>query len=175
MNLTEYLHRTIPKPCYERPFVCDGLLESCTVVVIGENPATEMRTDWWSFWNDKNGFDLRKFESEYQELRLASGKRPISNTRIRLNRLRSNGLRCLETNVHKNERPGGRGIGSPNTDLLPVLLASLPSLRGVIAHGSVATRYLASLALPLGVQSYRMRHFRSESYSSIDEVAEQLR
>jgi hypothetical protein len=63
MNLTQYLHKTIQQPCYERPFVCDGLPESCSVIIIGENPATSMQTDWWDFWNDETGFDLGKFES----------------------------------------------------------------------------------------------------------------
>ena len=29
-----------------------------TVLVVGENSATPMDTDWWSYWNDETGFDL---------------------------------------------------------------------------------------------------------------------
>ena len=56
MSLSSELHRLIPDPCFDRPFVCDGPPESCDVMVIGENPATKMGTDWWSFWDDEKGF-----------------------------------------------------------------------------------------------------------------------
>jgi len=52
------LRNLIPKPCPDRPFVCAGLPELCDVVVIGENPATKMKIDWWCFWTDKNGFNF---------------------------------------------------------------------------------------------------------------------
>ncbi len=171
MSLSSELHRLIPDPCFDRPFVCDGPPESCDVMVIGENPATKMGTDWWSFWDDEKGFDLGKFERAYEEARLAVGKRAISNTRLRLRRLRSHGLRCLETNLFKNERLGGHGDGISSSELLPVLVEHLPRLRAVIAHGAIAGEYLDKLALPIGI---RMRHFRSESYENIDSVAKQI-
>jgi hypothetical protein len=112
----------IKKPCYDRPFVCDGLPRSCDVVVIGENPATKMNSDWWDFWDDENGFNLSKFEKAYQEARQADDKPPISPTRLRLKRLRSNGLKCFETNFFSNEQLGGHGVGISSEDLLRTLI-----------------------------------------------------
>ena len=168
MDLNEYLHSVIPKPCDSRPFVCDGRPESCNVIVIGENPATIMNTDWWTFWNDETGFNFVKFQEKYEEAR---GKKRITNTRLRLNRLRQAGLLCLETNVFVNEGLGGHGSTAPSVDLLPTFIDKLPQLRGVIAHGSVAGKYLANITLRVGVQRHVMRHFRSVSYSELDRVA----
>lgn len=174
MTLTEYFHSVIPNPCILRPFVCDGRPEFCDVIVIGENPATEMNTDWWSFWNDDTGFDLHKFECTYEATRLARGKRGVSNTRLRLNRLRSKGLQCLETNASLKERMNGHDVDSSIQGLLPELIANLPRLKAVVAHGQVADKALNSLRIPASVSQYHLRHFRSESYQRIDEVADQI-
>jgi len=175
MNLTAYLHKMIPTPCNQRPFVCDGFPETCTVIVLGENPATSMNTDWWTFWTDKSGFDLAKFEAAYAQSRVVAGKKSAtSNTRLRLNRLRQRGLQCLETNVFSNERLQGRGSAAVATDLMPLFLANLPKLRGVISHGVIAEAYLSRLTLPDGVEKHVMKHFRSESYKNIDAVAAKL-
>jgi len=91
MKLSQYLRNTLPEPCYDRPFVCNGLPQSCTVMIIGENPATQMQSDWWSFWNDETGFDLSRFETSYSEARIVAGKRPLTNTRRRLNKFRNAG------------------------------------------------------------------------------------
>jgi hypothetical protein len=165
MSLVGDFRLLIPSPCFDRPFVCDGLPESCTVIVIGENPAATMDTDWWSFWDDKYGFDLGKFEVAYQKARLARNKRPVSNTRLRLMRLRGMGLHCLETNVFMNEGLGGHKAGnrrSHNT-VLPKLLEKTPCLNAVIAHGSFAQKYVDKLCLRPGIQKHSMRHFRHES------------
>jgi hypothetical protein len=174
MSLTESLHRILPKPCYDRPFVCDGRPDSCDVIVIGENPVTKIDTDWWSFWDDDNGFNPGKFEEAYEKARSAVDKRPISNTRLRLKRLRRKGLRCLETNVFRNEQPDGHGGGVAGDDLLRVFFEYLPHLKSVITHGEIAQRYLNKLTLPVGVTSHCMRHFRSESYENIDNVTRQI-
>jgi hypothetical protein len=173
-DLAKFLHETYSKPCHERPFVCDGLPQSCNVIVIGENPATKLDVDWWSFWSDAKGFDLAKFEKHYQETRRNSGKDPVSKTRGQLNRLRSSGLNCLETNAFSNERPKGRGVGISNEDLLPVLIRSLPRLVGVIAHGKVAERTLDRLSLAPNVKPYRLKHLIYVGHSDLHQLAEEL-
>ena len=173
-SISNRIHELLPMPCHERPFVCDGFPEDCTVIVIGENPATELTTDWWSFWSDHKGFDLRKFESVYETERRSKGERPVSNTRKRLNWLREHGLHCLETNAFSNEGLGGHKGGVSNAELLSAFLKGLPRLKGVIAHGKVAKECLGHQSLPSGVRSYQMRHFRSESRLNIDRVAKEL-
>jgi hypothetical protein len=176
------LHELIrEKPCRDRPFVCDWLPELCDVVVIGENPGTEMKNDWWCFWDDTKGFDLGKFERAYIEARrLANRSRPIGPARLRLNRLRFNGLKCLETNVFRNEQLGGAGDGVSNEELLRTLIdhRHLPDLKAVIVHGVVAREEWRRLGLPLptGVQSYFMDHFsRRVSYDDIDKVSQTIK
>lgn len=177
MKLSAELRSLIKKPCYDRPFVCDGSPRSCDIVVIGENPATKMKGDWWHFWDDKNGFNLGKFENAYEKARLADDKPPISPTRLRLKQLRSNGLRCLETNVFSNEQLGGHGGGTPNGKLLATLIRHhVPHLKAVIVHGSVARKRWRRLGLelPSGVQSFYLRHFSRLSYAEIDAVSRKI-
>jgi hypothetical protein len=150
----------------------------CDVVVIGENPAQTMKDDWWRFWDDKNGFNLGKFEEAYKEARLANNLRPISRSRLRLKRLRSNGLKCLETNVFRNEQFGGAGVGVSNLALLATFIDRhhLPKLKAVIVHGVVAREHWRriELELPSGVQSYFLRHFSRLGYENIDEVSRKI-
>jgi len=173
------LHELIPKPCRDRPFVCDGPPEKCDVVVIGENPGTKIKNDWWCFW-DKKGFDLAKFERAYIEARrLANRRRPIGPARLRLDRLRFNGLKCLETNVFRNEQLGGAGDGVSNKEFLRTFIdhRHLPELKAVIVHGVVAQKEWRRLELPLptGVQIHFMGHFsRIVSYEDIDEVSRKI-
>lgn len=172
MDLTETLHHLLPSPCCARPFVCDGRPEACEVIVIGENPVTKLDTDWWSFWNDASGFDLERFEEAYERARSCAGKRPISNTRLRLKRLRNyHGLQCLEANVFINERPGGHGGGIPCDDLLRAFFRYLPHLKAVIVHGKIAKEYVNKHGIPAGIQLHFMRHFRNESYDNIAKIA----
>ncbi len=174
MDLNTYLHTALPTPCFERPFVCDGRPESCTVIIIGENPVTTMNKDWWSFWNDDAGFDLTSFEQTYEVSRSLIGKRPISNTRLRLRRMRSRGIRCLETNAFRNERLGGHGKGMANKELLQAFIEKLPQLRAIVAHGNIASRCLSEMVLPGAVAKYCVGHFRSLSYMSLDTLADAL-
>ncbi len=174
MKLNSRLHAALPNPCFDRPFVCDGRPEACTVIILGENPATRLATNWWRFWNNDAGFDLQGFEHHYQASRHAAGKRPISNTRLRLNRLRSQGLRCLEANAFMNERLNGRGAGAISTPLMPMLIANLPLLKAVVAHGVVASEYLSKLSLPQGVETHHVGHFRNLSFAKLDALVQTL-
>lgn len=174
-RFTEAIRLTLPSPCWGRPFVCDGDPDKCTVLVIGENPATEVGVDWWSYWSDRSGFNYAHWRSEYEARRVARGKPPVSPTRRRLDRLRQNGLLCLETNVFMNEQPTGHGLGQSNTDLLDIALSNLPNLAYVIAHGQEAHRYLTSrrIALP-ATNIFRTRHFRLESYATLDALTREI-
>ena len=166
----------VPRPCCGRPFICDGLPERCSVVVIGENPVTQLGVDWWSYWDDTIGFRYPDWARLYRTSREQQGKRPVSNTRQRLDRLRRNGVCCLETNVFFNERPGGAGWGTPtNVDLLDLTVSTLPNVRFVIAHGRKAHEYLERRALPSNIATvFRTGHFRSESYDRIDRISREI-
>ncbi len=146
------------------------------MIVIGENPSLKLGVDWWTFWDDDSGFDLRRFEKLFKKKRVASGrKRP---TRDRLDRLlnprREAGLGCLDTNVFRNENTGGRKSGGreiKNDDVLHILLAELPQLRAVIAYGRHAKNFMSGQSLPPHIQVFREVHFTRVSHENIDAIA----
>lgn len=170
---TSKLESVIPRPCFQRPFVCNGLPSNCEVIVIGENPATPLSIDWWLFWNTDTGFDFDAFQMHYMEERAKIGK-GISNTRLRLNRFRERGVHCVETNTFCNERLDGAGVGVPNYGILNMLIQEMPKLRAVVAHGKIAQQYIRNAPIPTEVQVFEPRHFRMESYATIDQLCTKL-
>jgi len=175
-QFSEALMKAIPRPCRGRPFVCEGSPEQCLVVVIGENPATELNVDWWEYWDESRGFLFDEWTAVYQQLRKRSGKAAVSPTRLRLNRLRDHGVKCLETNVFFNEKLGGPGRGTPNKDMLDLALSSLPALQFLIAHGRAAHKYLQEKGpLPSTIlKVFCTKHFRLESYETIRLIAQEI-
>ena len=169
------LSQILPKPCFDRPFVCVGQPETCTAVLIGENPATTIGVDWWTFWNDDTGFDFDRWDELYRESRRRQGKSEISPTRRRINRLRHAGVKCLEANSFMNERLLGHGAGKSNADLLDHAIGSLPNISAVIAHGNEAQAFVASMKAPARIRIFATKHFRLLSYAAIDELAAQIR
>ncbi|WP_273432712.1 hypothetical protein [Chitinibacter tainanensis] len=173
LDWTEKLESVIPKPCYQRPFVCKGLPSDCEVIIIGENPATKLSIDWWSFWNTKTGFDFDAFEMYYMEERKKIGKY-VSNTRLRLNRIRERGVKCMETNAFCNERLDGAGDGVPNYDVLKTLIHGMPKIRAIVAHGQKAHKYIRSATIPEKIQIFEVRHFSRVSFANIDDLCTKL-
>jgi hypothetical protein len=163
-----------PSPYYGRPFTCDGLPELCTVIVIGENASTDMHTDWWTWWpNDKDGFNLSKFESDYDKQRPKT-----SPTRRYLRLLRSHRmLSFLETNVFSLEKPDGHERNDkPQLELLRWFL-SFPSIEDAVVHGEEAQRWMKPL-IPDRIRYRPMPHFSSRgqvSKTSINALAEKIK
>jgi hypothetical protein len=99
----------------------------------------------------------------------------VSHTRRRLNWLRrDHGLRCLETNVFAEERPGGHGDGKSNAELLQLFFSTFLRLKTIIVHGDVAKRVIGRLELPAWLHVEPTRHFRFLSRAKIAEIAAQL-
>ena len=170
IDWTTILKEVIPSPCYgQRPFVCDGFPDTCEVIVIGENPATKTNIDWWTWWKDDTGFDYKAFMESYN-----SERAKPSDTRRSLDRIRSNGINCVETNVYSNEQSGGVSRSIKNYDVLNLLLRNMPLLKGVIAHGKTAHQALDSLEAPASILTFELRHFSRESYANIDWVCEEI-
>ena len=173
-NWTQILKAVIPSPCYERPFVCDGFPDTCEVLVIGDNPATRLTVDWWSFWKDTSGFDYKHFLEMYWDKRTKVGKRPVSATRLRLNRIRDNGLNCIETNAFRNEGSDGTRHDISNHAVLEVLLNNMPLLKGIIAHGKVAHKCLDKIEVPVAVKTFKLSHFRLVRYEEINRICQEI-
>jgi hypothetical protein len=161
------LHSIIPKEHCGRPFTCDGLLQSCTVMVVGENPGTPTETDWWTWWNNETGFfDLRQFEGDYGPT--------LTRTRECFNRLRKcHRLRCLETNIYAQEKRDGHVRGDkPQRELLQAFVSELPGLTDIVTHGRVAEREMKRIISPRLRRWPPMPHFSGARRLSRDAVNE---
>lgn len=111
MTLQEFeqeLRARLSKPSIQRPFVCVGNPLECKVFIVGTNPATEMSSSFWSFWNSESGFDKVKWFAEYKRERQACPLKPgktrrneVSTTRKYIDLVVSScyPIACLETNV----------------------------------------------------------------------------
>lgn len=167
---TTILKEVIPSPCYDqRPFVCDGFPDTCEVIVIGENPATKTNIDWWTWWKDDTGFDYKSFMESYN-----SERDKPSSTRRRLDRIRSKGINCVETNAYSNEQSGGVSQSIENYAVLDVLMKNMPLLKGIIAHGKKAQQSLENLEVPADILTFKLEHFIRVSYATIDRVCEEI-
>jgi hypothetical protein len=172
---TNRLGKILPCPCYFRPLVCDGLPDASEVIVIGENPATELEANWWSYWDPTQGFHYDKFISDYKMERRASRKSTeISATRSRLARIRGHGIRAIETNIYSNERPDGAGPGISNIAVINTLIADMVGLLAIVAHGNKAQQALKHIQIPTDIAVFETRHFSRIGYSKIDEICEQI-
>lgn len=170
IDWTALLERVIPPPCSERPFVCDGFPDKSCVIIIGENPATRTDVDWWHYWSEDKGFDYHVFVADY----IAKNMK-FSNTRLRLNRFRKNGILCVETNAYRNERAGGAGSGVWNYDVLDMLVRNMPRLCAVVAHGKIAHGFASEYRFPKDTKIFLTRHFRMESYKVIDDICQEIK
>ena len=127
----------------QRPFVCDGHPVACQVMVVGQDPATALSEDWWSFWDTECGFNQLRFESAYtthreQEQLEKPHRKPKSDTRGKfLDRITFNlkpKLNSLETNASM----GGGTSWDSNKEVLKLLLKEMHQLQAIIAYGGKA-------------------------------------
>lgn len=106
MNLPEFraeLQQKMHNNESNRPFICDGNPLTCTVWLVGINPATPMKDNFFDFFN-KDGFDYGKWENAYKQERREMQKSEFSKTRIISNlivkELKQKEITILETNVY---------------------------------------------------------------------------
>jgi hypothetical protein len=174
VNWTKALENVIPVPCFERPFICSGFPDSCDVVVLGGNPVTPLGVDWWSFWTDSRGFDYQGFLAFYRNRRLRRKENPLSQSRLRIHRLRENGMSCLEVNLFRSERPGAEARGLCCRTVLGFLLPNMPLIKAFIVHGDEAQRHFDSINLPNAIRIFQTRDLGQESYAYIDEICDEI-
>ena len=144
INWTQTLKEVICTPCHcMRPFVCDGFPGTCQVLVVGQDPATALPDDWWSFWDPECGFKETRFESAYlkhrERLRLVNlAKRGKSDTREKfLNRI-TNNLKPQLKSIETNASMGGDLRWDSNQEVIKVLLKGMDNLQAIIAYGNKA-------------------------------------
>ena len=178
MGWTQKLESILPHPCIgQRPFVCDGLPQESTVLIIGENPG-QQTDDWWRYWNPVSGFDRATFSADYLVTKRHQKQDPYWNyrgTRARFQRLHELGVRAVEANKYRNEKLDGAGNRQQrilNDDVLELLIDQMPKLRLVIAHGKKAQDFVAVFGMPRGLPVLNLPHFRSLAFTRLDEIIE---
>lgn len=128
---------------FERPFVCDGNPRSASTFIIGCNPATTMKSNFWEFWSDEGGMDRAKFLKDYQ------AQRKIGGVRARIERIvgKLPKSSCLETNVfaYPTRRASQLFEDKRNNRTLQFLLELIkPST--IFLHSSEPIKYFSKLA-----------------------------
>ncbi len=175
----------VPDDCTGlRPFVCRGFPCQSEAIIIGQNPATKLDTNWWDFWSDERGFEYEKLTLKYSEVRPK-----ISPTRRNLAHFRKHhGIPCVETNVYCNEAERGEEEEKVANDrVVEVLLDNMPRLRAVIIHGAKAQKFISrdrrgqgisnSLGrlVARGVKIFHMCHLCNASYGCIDTICDWIK
>lgn len=159
-----------------RPFVCDGSPLDCSAFIVGANPASEI--PFWPFWSTASGFDKSSWQATYEQTRIAAGKRPVSSTRERINRISqaASPVSCLETNVfaeatatlaelQRRTRP---------TSLLALLIEWIEP-RVILAHGRDAARSVGLLELNPRTTVIQEKHLRFVSYERAWDLGRRIR
>ena len=129
-----------------RPFVCDGDPLNCKAFIVGINAASDVQ--FWPFWTDETGFDKTRWYDCYRAERTAAGRKPVSPTRERIERIvrAAAPVQILETNLFSVATP--RAADLQKTDKLPEVLEFLlcrisPTV--LLLHGKVVREYFERL------------------------------
>ena len=183
------LRDVLPAPCRDRPFVCDGLPQSCDVMLVGENPATDLGGDWWDLWSDTDGCDKIAADEAYLAGRRArlERKRALGQMRARFIspthdrtalfdlRLRAGNSRLVVTNVHRNGHQDGAGPEAiSNLAVLRLLLVHMRRLKVVVVQGTKASKVLRGLDFPPTTVKIPSRHFSRSSGLAIQQLADEV-
>lgn len=185
------LEDVIGRPARVRPFVCDGSPMDCRTFLVGANPATELRSDFWDFWDPNRGFRKADWARHYTAERVSRGKSAVTPTRRVLDRITSRaGVPCLETNVFSTptaslgELAAADRLTDPFDFLLVALRPRLIVSYGANAREHVEARLSASLQrgtftpvdAPWGRVEIRAEpHFsRGYSYAAADDLAAEI-
>lgn len=177
-KFSELLKEIIGPDCKDRPFVCDGFPCQSEAIIIGDNPATELGINWWDLWDEGKGFNFEAFR-----LLRKPKKR---GARLRMGWLRNeHGINCVETNVHRNEKPHGHGpIPVRNDRVIEILLDNMPRLRAVIIHGKNANTFIekhAGITAAIaglersGIGIFRTPHFCRVSRDGIRDISDRIK
>ncbi len=158
LDLEEFeqkLGSLIGRPTDLRPFVCQGSPLKCTVFIVGFNPATEMRGDFWDNWRTGIGFNKSQWFQAYladrQTRPLKSGKKSrllVSNTRRCLGWIEEEaaGVSILETNIFARPTETKAELALAHRNSEPFrFLCDVIKPQVIVAHGIDAHRAVAEL------------------------------
>ncbi|WP_292188996.1 hypothetical protein [Mesorhizobium sp.] len=151
MSLDEFereLVALIRRPTDLRPFVCEGSPLTCEVFLVGFNPATEMRTDFWEFWRPGYGYDKVAWFQRYLEERAAKPLKPGKTRRQRISATRRNiecfvegaaGAQVLETNIYAKASDDMKSLDLASREIAPFrFLLETVRPKAMVVHGKPA-------------------------------------
>ena len=161
MNLDSFekeLRALIGRPTTLRPFVCDGSPLTCTVFLVGLNPATSLNTDFWSFWESGRGFAKARWYESYLADRADKPLKPGKKIRLKVSPTRRNidafvegagDVRVLETNIYASASADLRSLEHKDRETTPFefLLESIRP-KVIVVHGKPAIEEITRLNFP---------------------------
>lgn len=145
--------------------------------IVGANPATTV--PFWPYWDATIGFDKGRWTADYEASRVASGKRPRSNTRERIERVVAAlaPFRVLETNAFVSPSASIAELerSRRSVEILRFLIASIqPDV--VLAHGNDAHRAIAQVRTSGATfHVIESRHLRLVTYARASELGHEIR
>jgi len=138
-----------------RPLICEGNPLDCEIFIVGINSATEMKSDFWSFWSEKNGFNKAEWLESYILERKLKPLKPkktrrnkLSNTRQRIEWIVETikPFKALETNLFVKATPTADELMFEyrESSVFEYLLESIrPKI--VFIHGNEVIEYFEKL------------------------------
>jgi len=124
-----------------RPFVCDGNPLDCQVFIVGYNAATEMKSEFWDYWDEESGFNKKKWLEVYEAERKTSGKLRTSPTRERINRISNGAKTFLETNIYFIPTSKEKDLKSKDKGTIFKFLIEEIKPKVVLLHGRKAVKF----------------------------------
>lgn len=160
-----------------RPFVCDGSPLECRAFIVGANPATAV--PFWPYWDTRSGFDKERWTGDYEALRIATGKRPRSSTRERIERIiaAASPVKVLETNAFSVPTASIAELDARRRSdaVLRFLIEAIQPVV-ILAHGADASRALVQVRTPIvGFDVIESKHLRFARYDDAVALGHRLR
>ncbi|WP_010522066.1 hypothetical protein [Aquimarina agarivorans] len=158
MKLLEFennLRERLKKYDKSRPLICEGNPLDCEIFIVGINAATEMKSDFWSFWSKENGFKKAEWLESYILERKLKPLKPnktrrnkFSNTRQRIEWIIDSvkPIKTLETNLFVKATPTADKLKSEDREssVFEYLLESIkPKI--LFLHGNEVIEYFEKL------------------------------
>lgn len=181
-SLKAELKNLIGDPTRQRPFVCKGLPSGCKIFIVGLNPATNMKQNFWSFWPG-DSFEKDEWQGAYEKARKRQGKTKKSSTRKNLNQITDAFPgECLETNLYwtptDSEEELKHLIRKRTVTIKPFFaLLRMVGPRIVVGHGRqvIAQRDAIEFIVPQVRFIAAERHLRLMSREGIQKLIGQIK
>ena len=142
------LVEVIGRPSTLRPFVCDGSPLECSVFIVGLNPATASKRDFWEYFHPVKGFMKAMWREDYVAERKKAGEfftiSPSHNAIERVE-LAAAPAKILVTNIFSTPSKSASDLKASQrlTTTFDYLMSAIrPGL--VIAHGMEAGAYVST-------------------------------